>query len=357
MRGRRARRTGATAVGCALALCCGDADANAGRPWDPGDPLAEPIARIREVSISSEQLVIDARAFAEGGAARITATYRVFCSATEGVRVPLVFVSPGIENGAVTLDGQALTHEALGMDALPEAWRSPDTTPDGLGEHLKYAVPIARVLVFTAEFARGDHELKVRYQARPALHHDSTLVAMQLAYVLSPARDWGSFGGLDVEVLAPDKWTLRVEPALKRDATGSRWSLHFDDIPANALSMTFRPSRPFLRELIPWFVFGLALLVSTSGGSRAGKSIGRRFSGAWPALAGGFASATGGAMVVMGAWYIGLAAMRATLPSALLSDDRDYAALGIAAFGLFLGFVITGAAFAWSRSRVPVGVS
>jgi hypothetical protein len=334
-----------------LTLPSSQAFANSARPWDPGDPLAEPIGRIRDVSISTEKLVIDARAFSDGGHASITATYRVLCSASEGVEVPLVFVSPGIETGSVELDGKAVPMEARGVDALPETWRSPSTTPDSMRGHLEYAEPIGRVLAFTVRFSRGEHDLSVRYQARPTLHHGSTLVAMQLAYVLAPARDWGGFGSLDVEVLTPEGWTLQVEPALTRDPAGNRWSQRFEGVPADALSMTFRPPRPIVRALIPWLTFVLGLIGCAIAGRRAGAALAQRFSGCLPALAGGFVLATLGSVVVMASWYLGLAIMHATLPAALVADDREYGALGVAALGMLLGFALTAAAAAYGRSQ------
>src|SRR5690606_33729619 len=102
------------------------------------------------------------------------------------------------------------------------------STPAQGGDPFDYASPIEHVLAFHTTLTRGEHELTVRYAARPTALHRDTLVKMQLAYLLAPARDWGGFGKLHVEVNAPEGWQLHADPALTRN--GAVWSQHFDGI-------------------------------------------------------------------------------------------------------------------------------
>ncbi len=326
-----------------------DARANAARPWDPGDPLAEPVGRIPEVGILRETLVIDARPFADGGPAEITATYRLLCSA-EAVAVPLVFVSPGIERGEVTFDGVLLALEVRGVDSLPPSWQSPDTTPDAVRGALQYADDITRVVAFTVPFERGEHELRIRYAARPTTHHGDTLIAQQLAYVLAPARDWATFGGLDLEVLAPAGWTLDSQPPLVAEGDG-RWRLSSDGLPDDAVSMTFRPPRPLWRETLPWLTALLAWAACALIGHRGGVALARRRLGWLSGVLGAFVLASLGAAALMGAWLGGRELLVRTLPQGLVARETDYDALAIAALALLVGFVTTGVAALRARSR------
>lgn len=322
------------------------ADANAARGWDPGDPLTEPIARIEHAEIVSEQLSIDARRIAEGKPVTITATYRILSRAA--LELPLVFVSPGIEKGSVTLDGEALTVEAHGIEALPTAWQSPDTTPDGVRGHLQYAEPIERVLSFRVTMTPGEHDLVVRYDARPTIDHGSTLVAMKLAYVLAAAREWARFGQLDVRVVGPEGWTLSSEPYLKRE--GDAWRRTFDGVPADALSMTLRPPDPVVNEAIPWVAFVLMLLASAVGGMKAGRRL-APYDGCFAMLIGAFAVGVLGAAAMWAAWYGGLEVMNLTLEENLLARDTDYDRLAVATLGMLLGFVVASGTTLYGRRR------
>ena len=58
----------------------------------------------------------------------------------------------------------------------------------------------------------------------------------QLGYVLSPARQWASFGTLDVSVQLPSGWSFASSPGLARSGDEARGS--FQGVPADSLGMT-----------------------------------------------------------------------------------------------------------------------
>ena len=61
---------------------------------------------------------------------------------------------------------------------------------------------------------------------------DGPTITWQFAYVLAPARAWGGFGGLDVEVLLPHGWRAAYTPDLLRN--GDMLRRNFDVVPADA---------------------------------------------------------------------------------------------------------------------------
>jgi hypothetical protein len=65
----------------------------------------------------------------------------------------------------------------------------------------------------------------------------------QLAFVLSPARQWEGFGDLAVTVLVPAGWPAAVRPGLER--RGNVLTGTFTGIPADSFGVTTRMPMPF----------------------------------------------------------------------------------------------------------------
>lgn len=226
----------AVAVLLSLALRPAPADANAGPPFIAGSATGEPTGTV-DLAIERETLEIDLRPLADGGPARIDATYRIVADAAAR-DVELVFVAgSGVADFSATLDDQPLSI-ARTIDGVDPAWRAPESTPPIEGSKpLPYEVRApAGEPSFVLHVEPGTHELHVRYDAEAAGAFTEPTISWQIAYVLLPARAWRSFGGLDITVHLPPGWGLASDPPLSRDGDIARGS--FDAIPADTLAIT-----------------------------------------------------------------------------------------------------------------------
>jgi hypothetical protein len=138
----------------------------------------------------------------------------------------------------VMFDGQPVQFTPTTAATLPESWRAPSTTPLFDGGELQYHLRSEELsMSFQLVVPPGRHDLAVSYRAEAVTyHHDDPTVLRQFAYVLSPARTWAGFGGLDVTVHVPAGWHAAVEPALTREGDMLRGT--FEDVPADAIALT-----------------------------------------------------------------------------------------------------------------------
>jgi hypothetical protein len=227
----------------------------------PGDAPREPAGGLKSVRILSETLVIDMRPLKRLRPAVVEATY-VVSNETGEHSLELVFVAASMRPGAawvwkghewspapgrpeseggVWLDGRPVEARAAADETgLPAVWAPPSTTPGlkpGQGE-LPFKSEGDGTLSFGVTLAPGRHELRVRYEARPGAYADarSDAVYWQLGYVLSPAREWAGFGGLDAKVLLPAGWGAAARPEMRRE--GDALVAHWDALPADTLAVT-----------------------------------------------------------------------------------------------------------------------
>ncbi|MDE3113859.1 MAG: hypothetical protein KGK34_13035 [Chloroflexota bacterium] len=288
-------RLGALLAPAVLLATGAAASANMGNPFTAGAPVGEPTG-LEQVAIEHEVLEIDLRSLAQGQSARIAATYSL---RNDGAArsVPLVFVAPALDKAAaapvVSLDGAPVPVSSVAAVSAPPSWTAPPTTP-GLGAHdsITYVVGETSGLRFDLPLSPGSHTVSVAYAAtaaRAALS-DSPLVYWQLAYVLAPARQWASFGGMDVRVTLPSGWSAAATPALGR--SGDTLTGAFRDVPADALGLTVQahiPEAANTGPLIAVAIAALTLVVAWIAGSWLGS---RRRSSWWSlplTLAGGAA--------------------------------------------------------------------
>ncbi len=235
--------------------------ANVGAPTFGGQQAGEP-AGIVDVAITHEELVIDLRPLAQQGLVTVAATYHLDNRAT-AKRLDLVFASgaEGLVSFHVTLDRKEIeTRLVTGRD-LPTSWRTPTSTPlpggGELGFDLRHEGGTA---AFQLDVAPGPHELVISYAAEAMTHHAHEPNLMhQFAYVLSPARTWAGFGGLDVTVLVPPAWTAAITPAMTR--TGDTLRARFADLPADAIAVTVTAPLGAYRlvGVATWILFALSL--------------------------------------------------------------------------------------------------
>ncbi len=278
------------AAAAAIALCAVAAVpalANMGNPYTAGSPAGEPTG-LEQVAIERETLEIDLRPLASGKSAEIVATYAVRNDGAER-SLPLVFVAAALDGAAarppaISLDGAAVPITEVRRVAKPAEWRAPATTP-GLGERetLTYIVQDPSGLRFDLALPPGRHTVRAAYAATAtkAAMADSPLVYWQLGYVLAPARQWASFGGLDVRVSLPPGWSAASSPVLAR--SGDTLSGTFRDVPADALALTTQAPIPATTNAGPLIAAGI-LPVTLAVAWLVGAWLGGRRRSAWWAL-------------------------------------------------------------------------
>jgi hypothetical protein len=284
-----------------------------------GDGLRDPQGELKSVHIEHEVLLIDMRSLAQGRPVVVEANYQVRNSG-EGRAVELVFVAPALTSdlngggwvwreaqwvnderlspvteGGVWLDGQAIAgvRPETGDDTLPKDWQPPKATP-ALGESQKplpYQATSSSTILFRIDLAPGEHSIRVRYAARPSAYctPGSPAIYWQLGYVLAPARQWASFGGLDAKVLLPTGWRAAGTPEMKREGESlvGSWTA----IPSDTLALTAQTTESVFREAGPYWVtllfvgLPLAVVLSVISGWLIGRWLGaRKRTSAWALL-------------------------------------------------------------------------
>ena len=226
--------------------------ANMAAPWNPGDLVGEPTGSFRSLSIIGEKLSFDLRTLDQGKFARIVATYQVR-NQGQPTSVELVFVSPAIKAGSVTVDAASVPSTLVKLPKLPPEWQPPETVPT-ISNHPGDEQPQRRyevnfvldsALRFAAPLPQGEHQIQVSYDMQPSTYDASVYRDYQIAYVLAPARSWADFGILEVEVNLPKGWEVATSLPMKR--TGETLRAKFKGLPANSLGMTTRPPVPLIR--------------------------------------------------------------------------------------------------------------
>lgn len=225
-------------LGLLLSALPGSATANVGAPTRGGQRAGEPTG-IVDVAITRKELVIDLRKLPDDGPVTVAATYQLENRAGAR-RLDLVFASGADElvDLRISFDDRPLATRLLDGAILPASWQAPTETPLPGGGTLGFTLERANGTAgFQLDVPPGRHELAISYAARAMTHHARHPVLLhQFGYVLSPARTWAGFGGLDVTVHTPPGWIAAITPAMPR--TGDALHATFTNIPADAIALT-----------------------------------------------------------------------------------------------------------------------
>ncbi|HEX5417930.1 MAG TPA: hypothetical protein VFZ25_19915 [Chloroflexota bacterium] len=266
----------------ALLATTGPSWANMANPYQEGDQVGEPTGDLRSVAIEHESLVMDLAPLALDSPARVSATYDVRNDG-QPHNLTLLFVATALANdqkSGVWLDNQPVASEVT-PTALPDSWKPPKTTPGiGSGPDLPYYAGHGkqRGIFFSLLLPAGRHQVRVEYDARASAVAtlESPIRYWQLGYVLAPARNWESFGKLDLQVSVPPAWSLVSTLPLKREGDTFRGT--FDGVPADTLALTVQapvPPQPFSFDFTP-YAFCVAIGLATVAGIASGRFLRRR---------------------------------------------------------------------------------
>jgi hypothetical protein len=218
-------------------------EGNLSGPWKPGQLLVD-VEGVKDVAILRETLRIDLRPLEHGRPIRITATY-VVEHVGPARDLPLMFITgaDSIRSIACRWNDQRLAFTTKQVVSMPASWEPPETTPGFVPEEqLLYSRRITDTqhewILFTAPLQPGRQTIEVSYEVEAGEYYSPyhTAKYWQTAYILSPAKTWKSFGGLDLEVLAPMNWQVRCNLPLVNE--GERWTARFASLPADFITLT-----------------------------------------------------------------------------------------------------------------------
>lgn len=254
--------------------------ANMANPMRLGDRAGEPSGELRKLHIERENLTLDLRPTAEKNPAKIEAHYFIRNDSSER-SVDLVFVGVNIEDGnyEVLFDGVPVRTFVVADSILPKEWMLPDFVLNSFEKNSKYKSSKTQnnSLRFTLLVSSGKHTITVRYKA--ALRHNVSrlpVITWYCDYILSPAKQWASFGSLHTTVLLPEEWEAESTPGIirKGDSLVGNW----DIIPNNVLTVTLHVPISFFLAFADDGIPIMTLLICVILIVRTGLKVGKRYS-------------------------------------------------------------------------------
>lgn len=253
---------------------------NVAAPSYGGQTLTEP-GGISEINVLEEQLnlnfsnlaaagVSDYEKFIDVEAIYLLESPKLF----ENLELVFVIVSE-FQNFRLFLDDAEIKTTIIDNKEFAgrETWKKPEKTPYEDRE-LMYNPQNSQLKStrFKLTLSPGKHRLRAVYRANPTVYKNiGVMKGWQFAYSLAPARDWKSFGKLNVKMIVPENW--RSFSNLEFNKTPDGLTAQFDKLPADFLAVTLQAPIPaqyktwtdvtffsFIAVLIvgPLVIFGLA---------------------------------------------------------------------------------------------------
>ncbi len=245
--------------------------ANMASPARPGALHGEPTG-LEKIKISREELMIDLRPLLNAEKTFVEATYFLENIGVEKeLKLVFAFGTLGVESFQVWLDEKEITIQQVNVEQLPPSWKAPRTTPELKPqqelEYQHFHLEEKIMSGFAVKIGAGKHVLKARYKSEAASNRrGSPTRYWQFAYVLAPAREWASFGGLNVTVHIPKDWKYAANVELTRSDDSLLGS--FANVPADALAMTLQMPEPKWYQALSNFyltLFALSLPLGLIG--------------------------------------------------------------------------------------------
>ncbi len=240
----------------------------ANRPFNPflsGNAIGEPTISLGTVILERETVTVDLRGLANFQRSQaiefladtsprlivMESTYKV---TNKGDSQSVGFTFFGDDstfkagtNTGLWIDDQAVPIESFDTEQkqLPLSWGIPINTSAIEKEWKVPYRPSVRSssIYFKVEVPSGSHLIKVRYLAQPSTYllGDGS-IPWQFVYILTPARDWVGFTGLDATIYIPKGWEFASNVVLNND--GEKLTGSWPTLPTNALSLTVRTPVP-----------------------------------------------------------------------------------------------------------------
>lgn len=216
---------------------------NLSGPWKGGQLIVD-VQGVKEITIVRESLRIDLRPLEQGRWIIITATYQIDHPLPPR-DLPITFITGAnaVQGIRCSLNGKVLAYTTRQVEAMPESWKPPAATPGFVPEEqLLYSQSLTDTqhqwIQFTVPLQTGKQSIEVTYEVEAGAYYSQYHTARywQTAYILAPARTWKSFGGLDLEVLAPENWQVKSNLGLMNQ--GQSWTASFDCLPADFIALT-----------------------------------------------------------------------------------------------------------------------
>jgi hypothetical protein len=249
-------------------ICTTSILANMAAPSQGGNSVSEPTG-VKNVSILHERLTIDFTQLGDENVKLgsrfidVEATYEIDNPANIQ-NLDLVFViASESDNFQFFLDEAEVKTEAISNSEFGDknTWKLPRETPYD-GKNIMYNPYNGNLksAKFSLNLSKGKHFLKAKYKAKPTVHQAVGLTkGWQFAYSLAPARDWKSFGGLEMNVKIPNNWKFFSN--LKLEQTGDVLSGKFNEIPADFFAATTQMPPPENYNSVSDFYFNLTILI------------------------------------------------------------------------------------------------
>lgn len=234
-----------------IVICVASISANMAAPSQGGQTLTEPVG-VKNIEIINEDLTFDFRQLGDETVPvrerfiDVQAVYEVN-NPTDIPKLDLVFVIVSeSKNFRFFLDDTEVKTEAIDNADFADrkTWKVPSQTPFE-GKELMYNPYNGNLksAKFSLKLSKGKHTLKAKYKAEPTVNQNVGLTkAWQFAYLLAPARDWKSFGGLKLNIKIPAGWSF--DSNLKLERTDDGLAGKFAVIPADAITVTTQLPKP-----------------------------------------------------------------------------------------------------------------
>ena len=268
------------------AVVAARARANVGPQWW-GGYASEPNGGLEDIAIVHETLDLDLRPLAKGQAVGVEATYELHnFSGNKNLHLVFVAGTDEVSDFVVCLNERPLASQGVPTQLAETFWASRPAAfdpalPLSTGNHpplpqfnlsaMQSAIHIGSgwypmaLVPFAVELPPGRSTLRASYHTKAVeTDEEYPTATWHLPYVLSPARAWRSFGGLDVTAHVPDGWDHLTTLPLER--TGNELHGSFAELPADVLVVSTRlPVGPEHEQRITWFT-GLYFLIVMIGG-------------------------------------------------------------------------------------------
>jgi len=197
---------------------------------------------------------------------------------TDGRQIPLLFYAVNYHDGfKVWVDGQVVE-----LQNIPEKYTNVSNSPFQNFAHSMDSsrvanqrqevtiywrenwgsvYPLSDLKYFEAILKKGKHQVRVEYTADAWVYAGGWIKQYSFNYSLSPARNWKSFGTLQINLNAQNfKGDLITNLGTPDSVSGTTQTWNFDKLPADFFTISYTPkSNDFASLMLFIGPFGVAL--------------------------------------------------------------------------------------------------